>query len=174
MHLQVPLIKPRKQWVRFSGMCLFIHFIISSHPPCSRVQKWHLFSQAHHIFFLFSTELLFLTFHRHVSNLVSRFSRVCVLEKNGYFHPPAPIPRYPSLQKRSPFIALFRTNTRWKSGVTLRVWTNKLSWRNHATFKNLPRLLCKLAAYLCCLWAACSQDVYIVEWEASTWDEGGR
>lgn len=90
MHLQVPLIKPRKQWVRFSGMCLFIHFIISSHPPCSRVQKWHLFSQAHHTFFFFPPSCCF-SFHRHASNLVSRINRVCVLEKKKRIFPP-PLP----------------------------------------------------------------------------------
>lgn len=172
MHLQVPLIKPRKQWVRFSGMCLFIHFIISSHPPCSRVQKWHLFSQAHHAFFFFPPRVVVSNFSQ--TRVKPRLEdRPCLRTGKKWIFPP-PLPCYSSLLKCSPFIALFCTNTRWKSWVTLRVWTNKLSWRNHATFTNLPRLLCKLAVYLCCLWAACGQDVYIVEWEASTWDEGGR
>lgn len=52
------------QWVRFSGMYLFILFIISPfpQPPCSSVQKWHLFSQTTRLHpFTFSTDGFFLT-----------------------------------------------------------------------------------------------------------------
>lgn len=98
------------QWVRFSGMYLFILFIISPfpQPPCSSVQKWHLFSQTTRLHpFTFSTDGFFLTLVQSRVRLSLMNVRVCILEKYGFLH-------LFSLRNVSPPGALSSTCARYK------------------------------------------------------------
>lgn len=146
-----------RQWVRFLGMHLFILFITFQHPPCSSVQKWHLFSQTLRTF---STKLF--------QTLSKTCVKLCLDEEPPRLHigkiwifflsPPPPLWNVRLSMPSSPHMLSEGVRSLCKQ-----IWTNKLSWWNRATLNRLSRG-CLFMLFMSSLWWG---SLYYMEWKAS-------
>lgn len=136
-----------RQWVRFLGMYLFILFITFQHPPCSSVQKWHLFSQTLRTF---STKLF--------QTLSWWRAAASAYWKNMDFFPPPPLWNVRLSMPSSPHMLSEGVRSLCKQ-----IWTNKLSWWNRATLNRLSRG-CLFMLFMSSLWWG---SLYYMEWKAS-------
>lgn len=170
MYLQDPLIKPRKQWGGELDCqeCIFSFF--SSyffHLPGSSVQKLHLFSQAHQTF---STKLLFLAFSKTCVKLCLdeqpclHIGKICNFGKILIFPLPPPPNHHEMFAFRCPL--LLHTC----SGKELGHCVSKFEQINlHGeTLTTTKAWFCPAVVYLCCLWATCGEEVYII-WSERHW-----
>lgn len=161
MYLQDPLIKPRKRWGSELDCqeCIFSFFSSCfSHPPGSSVQKLHLFSQARHTFF---HRVVVSSCFKDVCQTLPWWTVVSACWKNLYFwkntdFSTCPHPLHACL--------LMPSSSHICSGKELGHCVSKFEQinPNGETLTTSKAWFCPVVVYLCCLWAPCGEEVYII------------
>lgn len=132
------------------------HHLSFSHPPCSRVQKWHLFSQTTplHPFYFFHQVVVSNSVQRHVSNF-AWWTASTAYWKNMDFSTFSPLCNV---------LLPVPSSTHVLSLKELGHCASKFEQTNsHVEIvhpNKLQTVVCPAVVYLLCLYAACGEEVY--------------